>query len=851
MKKIFLALFLSLSIVAPQQVAAAWSDLVIVLDPGHGGDDPGACYASSSVNNYTESWLVLQCAGNVYNTLSALGANVYMTRFEDDFSGEVDLSPRRAFCYTYGSDVFVSFHLNAANASAHGTETYYSADYSSNSYSLAYVMQTALIDRFSTVNGSGGYELIDRGVKSANYTVITAGESYPSILTESLFIDCWSDWQLIQDVTSTGFYTWVDAHLQGIYNYVTAYEGYSVTEPTYFTGGGGGSSSSETPYIDVSSNEVTLTCEAGQSVSTEVTVKGNKLNGWCFITVEDPDGVFSVSPTGLTVDGEPNYTFVDGEPVVTITFSPKVAGNYPADIDLSNTWNERFITFKSVDVNGNDVYQWIALNGVATEPAAKTPTITTSTQNVSLSAVVGESASKTITVNGSALEGNITLALSGKDANLFKLSQTSIAKTSASTNVTITYTPSAVANHSATLTLTSKNAPTVTIPISGTGKNNVVINGYEMTQDWAQTENHIAVASAGRCWGTGFDGKIYFNDYNNSKLYYWSESGLTDAGTSTAGTAITNDDAGNIILSTSVWSSAPTALKILPAGSTTYQDLTITLPTGVSANSMMYMGKAIGDVMSEEGGAIYLIPNLATAVAKVIIKNGVQASASVIDVSSVITADAATIATPLTSDINSDLIAVKDRDTRHFYHNMNDAFEAFPDNGTTTTQGGTIFNLAGKLFVVETIGSSYCDGFQVVDVEKNAIVASHTEVNATAAYKPNPNIITAEVVSDFEAKLYQYVPGQYASQYTFKVNATVGVENIVEAKSEMSIAVAGQDLYINGIEVADVEIYSIAGTLVAKEANANVNISALASGIYIVKATDVNGYIYTAKISFK
>ena len=67
----------------------------------------------------------------------------------------------------------------------------------------------------------------------------------------------------------------------------------------------------------------------------------------------------------------------------------------------------------------------------------------------------------------------------------------------------------------------------------------------------------------------------------------------------------------------------------------------------------------------------------------------------------------------------------------------------------------------------------------------------------------------------------------------------------------MSIAVAGQDLYINGIEVADVEIYSIAGTLVAKEANANVNISALASGIYIVKATDVNGYIYTAKISFK
>ena len=59
------------------------------------------------------------------------------------------------------------------------------------------------------------------------------------------------------------------------------------------------------------------------------------------------------------------------------------------------------------------------------------------------------------------------------------------------------------------------------------------------------------------------------------------------------------------------------------------------------------------------------------------------------------------------------------------------------------------------------------------------------------------------------------------------------------------------NIEIKGIEVADVEIYSISGVLVAKEANTNVNISSLASGIYIVKATDVNGYTYTAKISLK
>ena len=159
-------------LLVPSMAKANWSDYVIILDPGHGGDDPGAVYNGSTQNNCTESWLVLQCASSVYNTLTSLGANVYMTRFEDDFSGEIDLSPRRAYCYTYDSDVFVSFHLNAANASAHGTETWY---YYDGSYSLASCVQNGLINKFGEVDGTGGYEMIDRGIKNNGWTVITAG----------------------------------------------------------------------------------------------------------------------------------------------------------------------------------------------------------------------------------------------------------------------------------------------------------------------------------------------------------------------------------------------------------------------------------------------------------------------------------------------------------------------------------------------------------------------------------------------------------------------------------------------------------------------------------------------------
>ncbi len=365
MKKILLLLAIILGVVAPQQVSASWSNYTIVLDPGHGGDDPGACQASSGVDNYTESWLVLQCAGKVYNKLAELGADVKMTRFEDNFSGEIDLSPRRAFCYTYNSDVFVSFHLNAANASAHGTETWY---YYDGSYNLASYMQPALMSEFGKVDGTGGYEMIDRGIKNNGWTVITAGEEYPSVLTEGLFIDCYSDWQLIQDTSSAGFYAWVDGHIKGIYDYLDYCGYYSVAEPEYYNGGGGGNSGGvSNPYISVSSNKVYLTCVAGKTATAKVTVDGNLLNQWTTVGITDKSkGIFSVTPGGLNVSGS-THNFDPENPELTITFTPSEVGSYSGDND-GDGYEDYVITLHSIDVNGNDVYQWITLSGLATAP---------------------------------------------------------------------------------------------------------------------------------------------------------------------------------------------------------------------------------------------------------------------------------------------------------------------------------------------------------------------------------------------------------------------------------------------------------------------------------------------------
>lgn len=88
----------------------------IVLDPGHGGSDPGALGFG-----LRESDLTLSIGKYCQQTLSQYAkTKVYMTRTSDTF---VDLKPRADFAKSVGADLFVSLHINSSTASsANGAE---------------------------------------------------------------------------------------------------------------------------------------------------------------------------------------------------------------------------------------------------------------------------------------------------------------------------------------------------------------------------------------------------------------------------------------------------------------------------------------------------------------------------------------------------------------------------------------------------------------------------------------------------------------------------------------------------------------------------------------------------------
>jgi N-acetylmuramoyl-L-alanine amidase len=90
----------------------------IVIDPGHGGHDPGA-----KARGLEEADLVLDVALRLEGLLKAAGVEVLMTRRTDTF---IALEERTAIANRAGADLFLSIHSNAsASDAAHGVETYF------------------------------------------------------------------------------------------------------------------------------------------------------------------------------------------------------------------------------------------------------------------------------------------------------------------------------------------------------------------------------------------------------------------------------------------------------------------------------------------------------------------------------------------------------------------------------------------------------------------------------------------------------------------------------------------------------------------------------------------------------
>ena len=186
----------------------------IVIDAGHGGNDPGAVYGSSY-----EKVIAFDIAARLASTLSnTYGYNARMTRTNDVY---LSLAQRVELTKSYKGSAFVSLHANSAtNTSYHGHEvlvptgeSYTTNPYISASRSLGAAINRELGARIPTIR--------NRGVKYQNVYVV-GKNSVPSTLVEYGFISNAND---RSHLTSTTYrQRMADATASGIHQFMSTYK---------------------------------------------------------------------------------------------------------------------------------------------------------------------------------------------------------------------------------------------------------------------------------------------------------------------------------------------------------------------------------------------------------------------------------------------------------------------------------------------------------------------------------------------------------------------------------------------------------------------------------------------------
>jgi len=185
----------------------------IVVDPGHGGQDPGAIGRSG----ITEKELTLELSKGLAGRLRAAGYEVLLTRDEDR---TISLEQRTEYANSVDADLFISIHVNSArNRKLRGFETYYlnlandpgaaetaarenAASQAASMGDLDEMLETIVQNEFRGASSelaasvqdslvmhvSKGYENVrDLGVKTAPFFVLV-GARMPAILIETSFV---------------------------------------------------------------------------------------------------------------------------------------------------------------------------------------------------------------------------------------------------------------------------------------------------------------------------------------------------------------------------------------------------------------------------------------------------------------------------------------------------------------------------------------------------------------------------------------------------------------------------------------------------------------------------------------
>jgi N-acetylmuramoyl-L-alanine amidase len=167
----------------PRGAGRRMKDLIVVVDPGHGGRSSTGCsFMANGVCIYEKN-LTLSIASKLQKLLTAAGVTVLMTRTEDV---EVPLKARPALATENNADFFISIHIDDCpipNSASGSTAYYHKNDPSSRA--LAH----SIVEQIRQVSGLPVRGAKSDGVLYTNGLAVLRNSTVPAVLIEVGYIN--------------------------------------------------------------------------------------------------------------------------------------------------------------------------------------------------------------------------------------------------------------------------------------------------------------------------------------------------------------------------------------------------------------------------------------------------------------------------------------------------------------------------------------------------------------------------------------------------------------------------------------------------------------------------------------
>ncbi|MBP5509040.1 MAG: S8 family serine peptidase [Prevotella sp.] len=246
------------------------------------------------------------------------------------------------------------------------------------------------------------------------------------------------------------------------------------------------------PVITATPTTVDFEGYATETYTKTVNVKGISLEGNITATLSGGSGVYSIDKNSVTQSNG------SAQADITITWTPATAGTTNATLTLKST-------------GADDVV--VNITGVA---QAATPTIMVDAPTLDFSTQLNEEQSKTVTVTGRFLAGDVTVSLNDPNG-VFSVNTTKLTATSDENTLTpliVTFNSADEGTFTGTVTLTGAGAEEVVISLSAEAN-----DGGKATDAYLNIAKYATIDEAG--WNTSYVNNLYkYTEYENNG-YAW------------------------------------------------------------------------------------------------------------------------------------------------------------------------------------------------------------------------------------------------------------------------------------------------------------------------------------------